>query len=94
LNLGTDPSLFDSDGDGLGDGSEVSVYATDPLNPDTDGDGFDDAAEIDGGSDPLDAMSTPAAPRPIPGLEGPYLLGLVLILLGLGARESRRISNA
>ncbi len=43
LTIGTDPLKSDSDGDGLGDGSEFTG-ATDALNPDTDGDGL-----LDGG---------------------------------------------
>lgn len=50
--LGTDPLNPDTDGDGLFDGEEASVYKTDPLNPDTDGDGFLDGAEVKNGYDP------------------------------------------
>lgn len=38
---------LDSDGDGLTDSDELSLYGTDPLNPDTDGDGLLDGAEVD-----------------------------------------------
>ena len=44
--LGTNPSLADSDGDGLGDGDEAEFYGTDPLLTDTDDDGLDDAEEV------------------------------------------------
>ncbi|MCF6238108.1 MAG: hypothetical protein L3J79_04725, partial [Candidatus Marinimicrobia bacterium] len=37
---------IDSDGDGLVDGDELTVYFTDPQNPDTDGDGLDDGGEV------------------------------------------------
>ena len=36
----------DSDGDGLGNGEEISVYGTDPYVADTDGDGLDDGEEV------------------------------------------------
>ncbi|MEO1079388.1 MAG: hypothetical protein AAFY29_07530 [Pseudomonadota bacterium] len=51
--LGTDPELADTDGDGLTDGDEVNVHRTSPLLADSDGDGIDDDAELAGGSDPL-----------------------------------------
>lgn len=49
---GTDPAAFDSDGDGLSDGEEVSVYNTNPLERDTDGDGFADGEEVGNGYNP------------------------------------------
>jgi len=36
----------DSDGDGVTDGDETSVYGFDPFNPDSDGDGLDDGTEL------------------------------------------------
>ncbi|MBR9978588.1 MAG: OmpA family protein [Bacteroidetes bacterium] len=36
----------DSDGDGLTDEDETSIYNTDPFNPDTDGDGLSDGDEV------------------------------------------------
>lgn len=42
----SDPSLCDSDGEGLNDFQERRVWNTDPMDPDTDGDGLDDAAEV------------------------------------------------
>lgn len=42
----TDPTLADSDVDGLSDGDEITA-GTDPLNPDTDNDGLLDGAELD-----------------------------------------------
>jgi len=44
--------IGDRDGDGLGDGWEVTVTLTDPDNPDTDGDGIRDGDEVRGGDDP------------------------------------------
>jgi len=43
---GTDTPVIDSDGDGLTDDVERSVYGTDPENPDTDGDGLPDGVEV------------------------------------------------
>ncbi len=53
----------DSDGDGLLDGEEVTVYGTDPANIDTDGDTYADEAELFfWRSDPL--VFTIDLPRP------------------------------
>jgi lysophospholipase L1-like esterase len=58
---GTDPTLWDTDGDGISDGDEIFKYGTDPLKVDTDGDGFSDYDEIFVlGSDSLDPR--PKAP--------------------------------
>ena len=46
LEIGTDPYLADSDGDGLADGDETDFYGTDPLRADTDDDGLDDQEEV------------------------------------------------
>jgi hypothetical protein len=43
--VGTDPTNWDSDGDGLNDGHEVAARS-DPNNPDTDGDGLLDGQEV------------------------------------------------
>lgn len=45
-DIGTDPEKFDTDGDGLSDGEEYSVYFTDMLSPDGDGDKLNDADEV------------------------------------------------
>ncbi|MCK5017008.1 MAG: agmatine deiminase family protein [Candidatus Peribacteraceae bacterium] len=37
---GTDPTLWDTDNDGIYDGKEIDFYGADPNNPDTDGDGI------------------------------------------------------
>ncbi len=53
-DLGLDPGNADSDGDGVADGDEISIYRTDPLNWDTDGDGISDGEELFGlTTDPL-----------------------------------------
>ena len=59
VTYGTDAGDSDSDSDGLSDGEEVSTYGTDPNLSDTDADTFTDYEEILGGSNPLDAASTP-----------------------------------
>jgi hypothetical protein len=43
----------DSDGDGLSDTDETTLYHTDPYNADSDGDGVNDGDEIAAGTDPL-----------------------------------------
>ena len=57
--LGTNPILFDSDEDGLGDGIEVNTYSTDPLSLDSDEDGFDDAEEVLAETNASDAARYP-----------------------------------
>lgn len=57
FQLGTDPLVADTDGDGLLDGDEVNVYHTNPLLADTDGDGIPDGVEARTGSNPLDRNS-------------------------------------
>ena len=52
VSIGTDPNNWDSDGDELSDGDEVTIWKTNPLNPDTDGDTFLDGAEIKNGYNP------------------------------------------
>jgi hypothetical protein len=54
---GADPTVADSDGDGLLDGLEVHVHLTDPTVADSDGDGDADGWEVEVGLDPLDATS-------------------------------------
>ena len=43
--IGTNPAIGDSDGDGLGDGEELSM-GTDPGSSNSDGDGLDDGEEL------------------------------------------------
>jgi hypothetical protein len=49
--LGTDPTLADTDGDGVNDNRELEL-GTDPLVADTDDDGLDDGRELRVGTDP------------------------------------------
>jgi outer membrane protein OmpA-like peptidoglycan-associated protein len=44
--LGTDPNIPDTDGDGLLDGEEYLTHHSDPLKQDTDDDGLDDFKEV------------------------------------------------
>ncbi len=66
-DLGTDPGLADTDGDGLADGEEGGrVHGTDPLDPDSDDDGAWDGPEVAAGTDPLTADAAPGAGGPGP----------------------------
>lgn len=52
--MGVTASLSaDSDGDGLTDIDEKSIYHTDPSKADTDGDGYNDSTEVKKGNNPL-----------------------------------------
>ncbi|MFA6427635.1 MAG: hypothetical protein WCW16_04315 [Candidatus Magasanikbacteria bacterium] len=51
-DLNTDPLNWDSDGDELSDGDEVTIWKTDPLDSDSDNDGYGDGAEIKNGYSP------------------------------------------
>ncbi|MGH1362968.1 MAG: OmpA family protein [Calditrichia bacterium] len=65
--LGTDRENYDTDGDGLSDGEEVTQHNSDPLKADTDDDGLADGEEVgtyntdpnnaDSDGDGLDDMS-------------------------------------
>ncbi len=52
IGFGTDPTVADSDGDGVYDGEEVAI-GTNPVDTDTDGDEITDDEEMDLGTDPL-----------------------------------------
>ena len=77
MELGTDPTLYDTDGDNLDDYEEVNgvqskdglkTYETDPLKADTDEDGLNDDIEIKLGLDPTNPMTdgmTPDAEKKI-----------------------------
>jgi hypothetical protein len=49
----SDPSLWDSDYDGLGDGQEVCEIGSNPWNWDSDGDGMGDGDEVSLGRSPI-----------------------------------------
>jgi hypothetical protein len=54
----SDPTVADTDGDGLNDAAEVNTHHTNPTRADTDADGLTDAAEVNTHfSNPLDADS-------------------------------------
>ncbi|MCW8092843.1 S8 family serine peptidase [Alteromonas sp. ASW11-130] len=53
IELGTNPSNSDTDGDGLSDSNEINIYSTDPIMEDTESDGMADGWEIDFGLNPL-----------------------------------------
>lgn len=58
FSLRTNPTVSDSDNDGLSDGDEVNEYGTEPLVSDSDADGLSDGAEINEYStNPLSADS-------------------------------------
>ncbi|HSL56295.1 MAG TPA: hypothetical protein VK866_00475, partial [Acidimicrobiales bacterium] len=46
IELGTNPELADTDGDGLSDWHELRIHGTDPNLADTDGDGLTDGDEL------------------------------------------------
>ncbi len=52
-NIKTDPTLPDTDGDGLSDYIEIYVSGTSPLIRDTDSDGLNDPMELSLGTNPL-----------------------------------------
>lgn len=45
-SAGTNPTLADTDSDGLNDDVEINTHGSNPLIADTDGDGIDDGAEV------------------------------------------------
>ena len=71
IELGTNPTLYDTDGDNLDDYEEVNGvsskdgskrYETDPLKADTDEDGLNDDVEIKLGLDPTNPMTDGVTP--------------------------------
>ncbi|MEI6564103.1 MAG: hypothetical protein WCO42_07340 [bacterium] len=55
--LGINPKVADTDGDGVADGAEISLWGTNPNNPDSDGDLFPDGWEIQYGYNPAVAQA-------------------------------------
>lgn len=55
--VGTNPLLYDSDGDGLSDTAEIQTHLTNPLSLDTDDDGANDSAELTAGTSPTNGQS-------------------------------------
>jgi hypothetical protein len=68
-NNGTNPTVMDSDDDGLTDGQEVNIYTTDPLDNDSDNDGWSDGDEVAAGTNPknINNFPTVTVPRPVAG---------------------------
>lgn len=60
----TNPTLADSDGDGLLDGEEVNIHGTNPLLEDSDNDQFSDRIELERNTNPNDSNDTPTGPLP------------------------------
>jgi hypothetical protein len=70
MQVGLDPFLVDSNGDGISDaeedldgdtldGRQEAAAGTDPFDADSDGDGWPDEAEVTAGSDPRNPLSIP-----------------------------------
>jgi hypothetical protein len=78
FQFGTDPTLQDTDGDGLTDGAEMDVFGTDPLSGDTDGDGVSDALE-------LLFPPTTTCPGDLNGDSAVTVVDLLLLLGNVGA---------
>ncbi len=68
-NIKTDPLNWDTDGDELGDGDEVTIWKTDPLKADTDGDSYLDGAEIKNGYNPAGPGKLFEPPSPTSTIE-------------------------
>jgi hypothetical protein len=70
--LGTNPTVADAaaperadtDGDGLFDLDETSIYGTNPNVADSDGDGASDGAEVFNGTNPTTNDAAPAEDAP------------------------------
>jgi len=78
--LTADPSIIDTDSDGLSDEEENTITNTNPGISDSDGDGFLDGHEVAVGTNPNNSADTPPAGSVLsgvsaPGSIGPYLDG-------------------
>ena len=62
-NTGTNPTVKDSDDDGLWDGDEINIYNTNPVIADSDEDGTNDGDEVAAGSDPANSNSQTVDPQ-------------------------------
>jgi len=70
---GTDPTIPDSDGDGLSDGDEVFIYGSNPTSTDSDDDGVSDGDEVANGTNPI--IIEAAVEASGIGLQGDYYSG-------------------
>ncbi len=90
----------DSDGDGISDDLELSVYRTDPNNKDTDNDGFSDWIELNNGFSPhnQNKIKLEKNDQDVDGLSDRMELNFKTNLLnadtdGDGYRDGEEISN-
>jgi hypothetical protein len=105
LPSGSTGGSTDTDGDGLTDVEEVSIYGTNASAADTDGDGYLDGQEVAVGSNPLDALSYArvSVVKIAPVFEAwdlvlffalaTAILLYYLIFHGLGKKKRRRLSQ-
>ena len=82
----TNPTLADTDGDGLSDGDEVNTYGTSPEDADTDADSIPDGVEISLGLDPNNATDAEEDP------DGDHLTNREEYELGLPMFESNEVT--
>ena len=90
VELGTDPALFDTDGDTVSDANEDPdadgltnlqelILLTNPLQPDTDGGGVPDGLEVNRGREPIDPSDDAALLPEVGGIaELPEVAGTPL----------------
>ena len=80
IDLGTDPTMIDTDLDNLNDAFEIKL-GTDPLDDDTYGDLSLDGIEVASGTDPLDDRDYPSRVEP-QWFEDPMTISLLLAAIG------------
>ncbi len=90
ITYATDPTVTDTDEDGLSDEDEVVVYDTDPTVVDTDGDGISDAAELEAGTDPLDPLDPRIETTSVPEFGFREGLGILVIMALVILRKRQR----